>query len=75
MILADFIFVASHLKIHPALYLNTSKALPSLYSKRKVYQKLISFRYSHVLTRPRKKIKLLVAVPLDVQIEQPRILI
>ena len=26
MFLATFIFVASHLKIHPAVYLNTSKA-------------------------------------------------
>ena len=30
MYLADFIFVVSHLKIHPAVHLNTSKALTSL---------------------------------------------
>ena len=33
MFLANFIFVVSHLKIHPALNLNTAKALKSLYSK------------------------------------------
>ena len=37
MFLANFIFVVSHLKIHAAVYLNTSKALMSLQSKRKVY--------------------------------------
>ena len=30
MLLANLIFVASHLKIHPAVHLNTSKALTSL---------------------------------------------
>ena len=28
--LANFIFIVSHLKIHPAVHLNTSKALMSL---------------------------------------------
>ena len=37
MFLVDFIFVVSHLKIHPADHLNTTEALTSLYSKRKVY--------------------------------------
>ena len=30
MFLANFIFVVSHLKIHSAVHLNTSKALTSL---------------------------------------------
>ena len=30
MLLANLIFVASHLKIHPAVHLNTSKSLTSL---------------------------------------------
>ena len=34
MFLGDFIFVVSHLEIHPAVHLNTSKALMSLYTKR-----------------------------------------
>ena len=29
-LLADFVFVVSHLKLHPAVHLNTSKALTSL---------------------------------------------
>ena len=37
MFFANFIFVVSHLKIHPAVHLNNSKALTSLQSKRKVY--------------------------------------
>ena len=37
MYLANFIFVVSHLKIHPAVHLNTSKALTSLWSKTKAY--------------------------------------
>ena len=37
MFLANFIFVVSQLKIHPAVHLNTSTALISLQSKRKVY--------------------------------------
>ena len=48
MFLANFIFVVSHLKIHPDIHLNTSKPLMSLQPKRKVYKK---FRYSYVLTR------------------------
>ena len=36
MFLANFISVISHLKIHPAVHLNTAKALTSLQSKRKV---------------------------------------
>ena len=35
--LANFIFVVSHLKIIPAVHLNTSKVLMSLQSKRKVH--------------------------------------
>ena len=35
--LADFIFVVSHSKIHPAVHLNSPTALTSLKSKRKVY--------------------------------------
>ena len=30
MFLANFIFVVSHLKVHPTVHLNTSKALTSL---------------------------------------------
>ena len=41
--LTNFIFVVSHLKIHPPVCLNTSKALTSFKSKRKVYLKFISF--------------------------------
>ena len=37
---ANFIFVVPHLKIHPAVYLNTSKALTSL-SKRRQKEKFI----------------------------------
>ena len=37
MFLTNFIFAVSHLKIHPAVNLNTSKALTSLQLKRKVY--------------------------------------
>ena len=34
MFLANFIFVASHLKTHAAVHLNISKALTSLQSKK-----------------------------------------
>ena len=37
MFLANFISVVSHLKIHPAVHLNTLKALVSLQLKRKTY--------------------------------------
>ena len=47
-------FVVSHLKIHPAVHLNTSKAQTSLLSKRKVYSKFTSFPYFYVLTRVKK---------------------
>ena len=69
----NFSFVVSHLKIHPAVHLNTLKALTSLQSKRKVYEKFTSFRYSYVLTRVKKD--KIVAERLDVQIVQIRILI
>ena len=45
MFLANFIFVVSLLKIDPAAYLNTLKALTSLQSKRKI-QRFTSFCYS-----------------------------
>ena len=51
MFLADFIFAVSHLKMHPAVRLNTLKALTTLYTKRKLYWKFISFHFSYVLTR------------------------
>ena len=35
MLLANFIFVVSHLKMYPSVHLNTLKALTSLQSKRK----------------------------------------
>ena len=54
MFFANFIFVVSHLKVHPAVHLKTSKVLTSFKSKRKVYQKFTSFRYSDVLTRVKK---------------------
>ena len=50
MFLADFIFAVSHLKMHAAVRLNTSKAL-TLCTKRKLYWKFISFHFSYVLTR------------------------
>ena len=37
MFLAKFIFFVSHLKIDPAVHLNTLNALTSLQSKRKAY--------------------------------------
>ena len=43
MFFANFIFVVSHLKILPAVHLNTLKAMISLQSKKKVYEKFISF--------------------------------
>ena len=36
MFLANFSFVVSHLEIHPAVHLNTSKALKSLSQKEKI---------------------------------------
>ena len=36
MFFGNFIFVVSNLKTHPAVHINTSKALTSLKSKRKV---------------------------------------
>ena len=54
MFLADFNFSISHLKKHPAVQLNTSKALMSWQSKRKAYQKFTSFYYSYVLTCVKK---------------------
>ena len=56
MFLTNFIFIVSHLKAHPAVHLNTSKAPTSLQSKRKVYEKVISFRYSYVPTHVKKMI-------------------
>ena len=35
MFFANLIFVVSHLEIYPAVHLNSTKALASLYSKRK----------------------------------------
>ena len=52
MFLSDFNFSISHLKKHSFKY---SKALTSLYSKRKAYQKFTSFRYSYVLTYVKKR--------------------
>ena len=43
MFLANFISVASHLEIHPAVHLNTSKALIPLQSKRKFVKSLLAF--------------------------------
>ena len=57
MSLANFIFVASRLKIHQAFQLNTSVSLKSLWSKRKVYSKFFGFRYSYVLTCVEKEFK------------------
>ena len=54
MFLADFSFAVSHLKMHPPVRLNTSKALTTLYTKRKLYWKFISFHFSYVLTRVKK---------------------
>ena len=63
----------SYLKIHPAVHLNTSKALMSFSQKEKFTKKFTSFCYSSVLTRV-KKVNM-VAGHLNVQIEQTRILI
>ena len=57
MFLANFIFVASRLKIHQAFQLNTSESLTSLWSKRKVYSKFPGFPYFYVLTRVEKELK------------------
>ena len=73
LLIVNLIFVVSYLKIHPAVYLNTSKALKVLQSKRKVYSRFTSIRYSDVLTRVKKD--KMVAERLDVQIEQTRIII
>ena len=35
VLFAIFVFVVSHLKVYPAVHLNTSKALRSLLSKKK----------------------------------------
>ena len=64
MFLADFIFVVSHLKIHPAVHLNTSKSFKK--------KSLLAFAFL-VLNRAKKD--KIVAESLDVQIEQRRILI
>ena len=55
MFLADFNFVISHLKIHPAVHLtNTLKAL-LLQSKREVYKRFTSFHSSYVPSHVRKR--------------------
>ena len=56
MFFANFVFVVSHLKIHPAVHLNNSNAKMSLQTKRKVYEKFTSFSYSYVLTRVKQNI-------------------
>ena len=43
MFLANFIFVVSHLKAHPAVYLNTSKALTFCSQKDKFIKSLLAF--------------------------------
>ena len=74
MFLANFIFFVSHLKIHPAVHLNASKALTSLQSKRKIL--LVSLLAFLILMfyLVLKKDKM-VAERQDVQIEQTRILL
>ena len=57
MFFANFVFVVSHLKIHPAVHLNNSNAKMSLQTKRKVYEKFTSFSYSYVLTRVKQNIR------------------
>ena len=57
--------------MHPAVHLNTSKALTSLWSKRKVYQKF-NFRYFLICVNKDKMVSCRAC--LDVQIEQTRIL-
>ena len=54
MFLADLNIFMSHLKKHPTVHLSTSKALTSLQSKRKAYQKFTSFRYPCILTFVKK---------------------
>ena len=73
MFLANFIFVALHLNIRQVVYLNTSNALTSLRSKRKVHEKFTSFCYSYVLTCVKND--KMVAERVDLQIEQTRTLI
>ena len=55
MFLANFIFVVSHLKTHPAVHLNTLKALTSFNQKEKFIKKFTSFCYSDVLTHVKKR--------------------
>ena len=43
MILTNFIFVILHLKIHPAVHLNTSKAQRHCGQKEKFIESLLAF--------------------------------
>ena len=43
MFLANFVFVVSHLKTHPAVHLNTSKTLTPCSQKEKFIKILLAF--------------------------------
>ena len=45
MFLANFIFVVSHLKIRPAVYLNTSTALSHCSQKEKFIKSLLALAF------------------------------
>ena len=47
--LANFVFVVSHLKIYPVVYLNNLKALKSLYDKIKSIKRLLVLMIPSVL--------------------------
>ena len=51
MLLANLIFVISHLKIHPAVHLNTSKSPTSCSQKEKFIKSLLAFVILYVLNR------------------------
>ena len=72
MFLSNFIFAASHLKIHPNCSFKYFETLDIYSQQEKLIKKSTSFRYSYVITNV-KKIKRLVLEPLDVLIEQTRI--
>ena len=48
--LANFFFVVSHLKIHPAIHLKNLKSSDVVVVIKKSFLQFTSFRYSYVLT-------------------------
>ena len=69
--LTNFIFVVSHLKINPAIHLNSSKALTSSSQKKQfIVKSLLAFVFLMFLIKLKKD--KMIAEPLDVQIEDTR---